>query len=214
MEQLVNGMLRRNVVRFGASFQLKDGRRSVAYVNLRNMISMPGLFDDAVKAYAETLRRNPELIINDDGRRRHMAGIPEAATPYAGAVAYEIGGQIPLLQRRVKLKEHGQPNAIEGRFTLGDELVLLDDVITSAESKLAEAEIYQAAGVKTTGVIVLVDRQQGGRTELESRGIGFVSAMTLSGIARYALSERKAGITQGIYDELLSELDQNELADN
>ncbi|MBX4197491.1 hypothetical protein KW801_02970 [Candidatus Saccharibacteria bacterium] len=207
MEQLASRMLKQEIVKFGGPFVLKDGRKSVAYVNLREMISLPGIFDDGVRAYADTIRHDPDIAIKPSGERRYLAGIPEAGLYYAGAVAYEIGGQLPLLQRRVKLKSHGQPRAIEGRFAAGDEVVLLDDVITSAKAKLAEANILEQAGLKTTGVIVLVDREQGGAEELKTHNIDLVSAMTLSGIAKYALDQKKGQITQTIYDSFMEELD-------
>lgn len=205
MQTLAHGMLREDIVKFGGPFTLKDGRKSVSYVNLRDMISLPGLFDGAVRAYAQTLGQNPKIGTKPDGTRRYLAGIPEAASYYAGAVAYELGW--PLLQHRVKGKEHGQPRSVEGRFSEGDEVVLLDDVITGAKAKLEEVTALGEAGLKTTGVVVLVDREQGGRTELESKEIEFAAAMTLSGIARYALDENLGNVTQTLYDELLGELD-------
>ncbi|OGL25106.1 hypothetical protein A2884_02020 [Candidatus Saccharibacteria bacterium RIFCSPHIGHO2_01_FULL_48_12] len=200
-------MLEEDIVKFG-DFTLKSGKKSAAYVNLRDMISVPTLFDQATLAYADTLRAS-DILTKPDGSLRYLEGIPEAAIYYGGAVAREVGA--PLLYHRVKAKEHGQPRAIEGRFEEGDEVVLLDDVVTTAGSKLEEVTAFGEFGLKATGVVVLVDREQGGRTELESRGLDFATAMTLSGIAKYALDERLAGVTQTIYDSLLGELDPAEL---
>jgi orotate phosphoribosyltransferase len=118
---------------------------------------------------------------------------------------------MPLVYHRVKAKEHGQPRAVEGRFKPGDEVVLLDDVIKSSLSKFEEAGSLAEAELTTKAVVVLVDREQGGRTELAAHDIGFAAAMTLSGIAKYALDENLAGVTPTLYDELLGELDPSEL---
>lgn len=208
MEKLAAGMIEEDIVKFG-DFELRDGRKSVAYVNLGDMISIPRLFDRAIEAYAETIEKHKYLVNKRDGDLRFLVGIPERGLYYAGGVA-KIA-YLPLLQRRVKLKEHGEPRPIEGRFKLGDEVVLLDDVITGASAKLDEIAVLEEAGLKTTGVVVLVDRQQGGRSELESRGIEFAAATTLRGIARYALDERLGNVTQMLYDELLGELDPKEV---
>lgn len=203
MEKLARGMLEEDIVKFGGPFKLKDGRESVAYVNLREMISTPELFDGAASAYANMLW-NHNILLDRRGKQRFIEGIPEAAVYYAGATALIVSA--PLIQHRVKAKEHGQPRPVEGRFEEGDEVILLDDVITSAGSKLEEVESLGEMGLKVAGVAVLVDREQGGRAEIESRGIHFAAAMTLSGIARYALDENIGGVTQSLYDELRGEL--------
>ncbi len=209
-EQLVRDMLRKGVVTFGEPQELRD-RTSTAYVDLREAISLPGIFDDIVSAYRDTLNRNVHMVIQPSGRRRFMAGIPETALYYTGALAVQLGSQVPLLQRRVKPKEHGKPKVIEGRYEEGDEVFLVDDVITLGGTKLDEIERYKAVGLRVTGIVALVDREQGGRTELESHGIDFASAMTLRGIAQYALAEKLGGVTQTLYDEFFSELDPNEI---
>ncbi|HET8991932.1 MAG TPA: hypothetical protein VFN31_02780 [Candidatus Saccharimonadales bacterium] len=207
LEPLARGMLEENIVKFG-EFALKSGKKSAAYVNLRDMISVPRLFDQAIVAYADTMRTT-SLLTKPDGTMRHLEAIPEAAIYYGGAVARKVGAS--LLYHRVKAKEHGQPRVVEGRFNEGDEVVLLDDVVTTAGSKLEESAMLGEFGLKTTGVVVLVDRQQGGRTELEGQGLEFASAMTLSAIAKYALDEHLAGVTRDVYDSLLGELDAREL---
>jgi orotate phosphoribosyltransferase len=161
-----------------------------------------------VEAYRETLERTDFLVLNKENER-HLLAIPEAATYYGGAVGHELAAS--MLYHRVKAKDHGQPRAVEGRYNQGDEVVLLDDEITSAGAKLEETKALDEMGLTATSVVVLVDREQGGRTEIESNGLEFAAAMTLSGIAKYALEEGLAGVTQTLYDELLGELDGFEL---
>lgn len=205
--ELARGMLQEDIVKFG-KFTLKNGKKSVAYVNLRDMISVPYLFGQATDAYADTLKSSG-LLVKSDGTIRHLEAIPEGAMYYGGAVARAVGA--PLLQHRVKAKEHGQPRAVEGRYVAGDECVLMDDVITTAGSKVEEAKALGEVGIRVTGAVVLVDREQGGRSELTTQGLGFAAALTLSGIAKYALDEGLAGVTQGLYDQLIGELDAREV---
>lgn len=206
MESLARNMLQENIIKFG-DFTLKSGKKSAAYINMRDMMSIPTLFSQATRAYAGTLKTSG-LLTKPDNTSRYIEGIPEAAVYYAGAVAREV--EAPLIYHRVKAKEYGQPRAVEGRFNDGDEIVLLDDVVTTAGSKSEEVAALNNFGLKATGVVVLVDREQGGRTELESMGLDFAAAMTLSGIAKYALDEGLGGVTQNLYDNLLGELDPTE----
>jgi len=208
---LVRGMLTEDIVKFG-KFRLKSGKESVAYVNLREMISIPRLFEGATEAYVETLDKSDLLQKNGDRqqKQRHLMAIPEAATYYGGAVGNAL--RVSMLYHRVKEKEHGQPRAVEGRYDEGDEVVLLDDVVTTAGAKLEETRALAEMGLTATSVVVLVDREQGGRAELEHHGLEFAAAMTLSGIAKYAFDEGLAGVTQSLYDELLGELNPAELS--
>lgn len=207
-QNLARGMLEQDIVHFG-EFTLKSGKKSAAYVNLREMISIPKLFEGATDAYVTTIRESGIRTTSDGTSFRFLNAIAEAANYYGGSVGYVLG--MPLVQRRVKLKEHGQPRPVEGRFDAGNEVVLLDDVVTTSESKQEEAEGISLVGLVPKAVVVLVDRQQGGRTELESHGLEFAAALTLSGIAKYALDEGLAGITETMYETLLGELDPVEL---
>jgi orotate phosphoribosyltransferase len=79
-QELARGMLEEDIVKFG-SFTLKDKTKSVAYVNLREMISLPKLFDQATVAYAETIRESGLRTLSDGTLFRFLSAVPEAATP-------------------------------------------------------------------------------------------------------------------------------------
>jgi orotate phosphoribosyltransferase len=222
-ESLVRGMIERRIVQFDEPRVLADGSTSNTYVDLRKLISHPDLYVKATDAYADTLAR-AEILHRPDGSTRHLAAVPEAVFYHTGAVAYRLatayGLEAPLLQRRVKPKGHGIQQTMlglpdEGPLA-GTEVVLLDDVIKSSKSKVEEAGRIRElsdGSIAVTGVAVLVDRLQGGRTELGAAGIpDFAAALTLESIARYALDERLGGMTQMLYDDLRSELDPAELA--
>jgi uridine monophosphate synthetase len=68
-------------------------------------------------------------------------------------------------------KQHGSGNSIEGDFRPDDRVVLLDDVISTARSKLEAIEVLTRQGLRITDLVVLVDRESGGREELERHGV-------------------------------------------
>ena len=72
---------------------------------------------------------------------------------------------------RMVVKEHGTGNNIEGDFNPDDRVVLLDDVISTARSKLEAIEVLSREGLRITDLVVLVDRESGGREELERHGV-------------------------------------------
>ena len=75
-------------------------------------------------------------------------------------------------------KTHGRHKLIEGNFSAGDSVVIVDDVITTGGSTLQAIDAVEAAGGKIAFVIVLVDRQEGGRENIERRGYRVVPIFT------------------------------------
>lgn len=75
-------------------------------------------------------------------------------------------------------KSHGQTKLIEGNFKSGDTVVVIDDVVTKGDSTIAAIEAVKQEGGNVAFVVVLVDRQQGGREKIEALGYPVASAFT------------------------------------
>jgi orotate phosphoribosyltransferase len=71
---------------------------------------------------------------------------------------------------RKEAKGHGRGKRIEGNFQAGDSVVVVDDVITTGDSTLKAIAAVEAEGGKVALVLVLVDRDDGGRANIESKG--------------------------------------------
>lgn len=67
-------------------------------------------------------------------------------------------------------KKHGRHKRIEGNFSKGHTVVVVDDVITTGDSTLQAIEAIEESGGRVAFVIVLVDRREGGRENIEKRG--------------------------------------------
>ena len=158
---LLEQILDQGCLKFG-SFRLKSGKDSPHYLDLRQIISSPSLLAGVAEAYEMLLR---PLTFD------RIAAIPVAAVPLAAAASLRLGK--PFIYPRITAKNHGTGNSIEGFFEAGERVVLLDDVISSARSKLEAIKILEAAGLEVSDLVVLVDRQSGGREEIERRGIRF-----------------------------------------
>jgi orotate phosphoribosyltransferase len=65
-------------------------------------------------------------------------------------------------------KAHGTGRRIEGFLKPGAKVVIVDDVCTTGGSTITAIEATQAAGMEVIGVLCLVDREQGGRANIES----------------------------------------------
>jgi uridine monophosphate synthetase len=183
---LLEEIIEQGCLRFG-SFRLKSGAISPHYLDLRQIISSPGLLSKVGEAYEELLR---PLVFD------RIAAIPVAAVPLAAAASLRLGK--PFIYPRLTTKGHGTGNAIEGFFEEGDRIVLLDDVISSARSKLEAIGILAAAGVEVTDLVVLVDRESGGREEIEQRGIRFHAYARISELLELARSRGLTTVPQGL----------------
>jgi uridine monophosphate synthetase len=175
-QELVLALADIGAVKFG-EFTLASGKKSPIYIDLRLLASHPAVLRQAAHAYAVLMRRElPGLSAwtgRGAGRAEGAAGICLAAIPYAAlpigtAVALEL--DLPLIYPRKEAKTHGTGQLVEGEFRAGDRAVVLDDLITTGGSKLAAIEPLRAAGLAVSDVVVLIDREQGGREELEAAG--------------------------------------------
>jgi orotate phosphoribosyltransferase len=64
-------------------------------------------------------------------------------------------------------KTHGTGRKIEGFLKPGAKVVIVDDVCTTGGSTITAIESAREAGMVVVGVLCLVDREQGGRANIE-----------------------------------------------
>jgi len=98
-----------------------------------------------------------------------IGGLTLGADPIAMAVAYTSylkGKPIEAFVVRKKAKEHGTMQWIEGNIQAGDSVVVVDDVITTGSSTIQAITHLKEAGIFVKGVVVLVDRQEGGKENI------------------------------------------------
>ena len=65
-------------------------------------------------------------------------------------------------------KQHGTGRLIEGFHKLGAHVVIVDDVCTTGGSTITAIEAATQSGMNVIGVLCLVDREQGGRANIEA----------------------------------------------
>ncbi|MBV9791357.1 MAG: orotate phosphoribosyltransferase, partial [Chloroflexi bacterium] len=154
-------------IQFG-SFTLQSGVQSPIYVDLRLLVSNPEALALAASAYGNLLN---ELAFD------RLAAIPYAGLPLGTAVALQT--RSPLIYPRKEAKAYGTKRAIEGRYHPGETVVMLDDLISNGDSKLEAVKPLQSAGLEVNDIVVLIDREGGGREELEGRGFNVHSVFKL-----------------------------------
>jgi uridine monophosphate synthetase len=190
-----DGLLASGAVRFGA-FRLKlheqqpDAPLSPIYVNLRVLRSYPDALDATVAALAE-------LIAANGLRCDCYADVPMAATPLVAVLSHLT--RVPMITPR-EAKTHGAGGNINGAFTPGQTALVIDDVVTHAESKIEAIKVLEANRLVVRDVIVLVDREQGGPAAIAAAGYTLHAAVTISQLLDYWRAT--GGITQEAYDQV------------
>lgn len=165
---LIHRLFEIGTIRFG-EFTLKSGIKSPFYIDLRVVI-----------CYPDVLRRIGVLMAAEVSR---CAGDRIAGIPYAGlplAVAASLEGNLPLIYPRKEEKSYGTKRRIEGIYEAGDRVVLIDDIITDGASKFEAIEVLEEAGLMVKDLVILIDREQGGRELLASKGYTLHSILTIT----------------------------------
>jgi len=168
MNDLYNSIFDAGCIKFG-EFKLKSGILSPVYVDFRGLVSKPELLAAIGKKLAERAKE-----IGCD----RIAGIPYAGIPLG--VAASIAGNIPMLYLRREVKDYGTKKLIEGEFSTGDKILVIDDIITDGASKIEAIAPLKEAGLEVTDVLVILDREQGGDRILEQAGYRLHSLIRLS----------------------------------
>lgn len=116
-----------------------------------------------------------------------VGGMTLGADPIATATsiaAFIDGRKIPAFIIRKEAKGHGTGAWLEGRKNLppGSRVVIVEDVVTSGGSSLKAIKRAEEEGLKVLGVVTLVDRQEGGRENIEKAGYWLKAIFTKSDI--------------------------------
>ncbi|WP_394840476.1 orotate phosphoribosyltransferase [Pendulispora rubella] len=124
-----------------------------------------------------------EAVRGMPGGADAVAGVELGGCPLASAVAltsFQRGAPLDAIYVRKEVKDHGSRRTLEGdvRLAKGARIALLEDVITTGGSTLKAVAKLTDAGYAVAGVIVLVDRLEGGREAIEGAGLSVRSIFT------------------------------------
>jgi orotate phosphoribosyltransferase len=90
-------------------------------------------------------------------------------------------------------KTHGTGRKIEGFLKPGAQVVIVDDVCTTGGSTITAIEAAREAGMHVAGVLCLVDREQGGRANIEAacNGAPFIAVFTATEVRAAHVAQQK-----------------------
>lgn len=211
---LAQMILEIEVVKFGA-FRLKlhetqpDAPLPPIYLSFRKPPKGP-LTDGAVRQLADALEG---LASTRHLKYDCVVGVPEAGEPFAEAFTKDA--KVPLLfldkeeadgKRQVVAGKRFKESMMKSNISAGARVLLIDDLVTQAHSKLEAAEALRSAGLVVNDVLVLVDREQGGLEELAKAGLTLHAVWGLSRLLDFYL---ESGLIQpSTHHETVAYLDK------
>lgn len=166
---LVEKLFEIQAIKFG-DFTLKSGIKSPVYIDLRVIVSYP----EVMKQISDMLW---QVALESKSDFSVICGVPYTALPIASCIS--VSHNIPMVMRRKEAKSYGTKRLIEGVFSPGSKCLVIEDVVTSGSSVMETVEALASADLHVTDAIVLLDRFQGGKEMLQSKGVKLHSLVTL-----------------------------------
>jgi len=127
-------------------FTWASGWKSPIYCDNRITLSYP-----AVRNF---LKENIAKLVDEKyGKPDVIAGVATGAIAIGVLVAQELG--VPFVYVRPEPKKHGRKNQIEGYLESGQNVVVVEDLISTGKSSLNAVEALKEANVTVKGMIAI-----------------------------------------------------------
>ena len=114
-----------------------DNRITLSYVPIRNFIR------ESLTNLVEFKYGKPDVI----------AGVATGAIAIGALVAQELG--VPFVYVRPEAKKHGRKNQIEGHLENGQNLVVVEDLISTGKSSINAVKALKDANVNVKGMVAI-----------------------------------------------------------
>jgi len=171
-KQALMGLVREKALKFG-DFTLASGKKASYYLDCKQI---------TLDAAGAKLVGEGILDLLSERLPRAVGGMSIGADPITAAVVTMAGVHGHALSGFMVRKEpkgHGTARYIEGPVEPGDEVAIVEDVVTTGGSSLLAIERCQEFGLTVKRVIAIIDRMEGGAQAFAKRGLPLVSLLTI-----------------------------------
>lgn len=144
-------------------FVLRSGRRSRYYLDKYRFETHPDLL-------RELGERIAARALDANGERADRLAGPELGG-VALAAAASLASGLPFLIVRKEAKEYGTEKRLEGGFSAGERVCLVEDVITTGGAAVSAIKALRAVGLECRSAVCVVDREEGGADALARQAV-------------------------------------------
>ena len=180
-EEVAGALYRSGCIKFG-TFKIKSGAQSPYYIDMAQLLASPRELCAVVEAAANRIR-----VIMLSNRIDKLASIELKGALIAPSIACLLN--LPCVIVRKEEKAYGVTGRTAGAdVNKGDNILFFDDVISEGLSKIEGIKPLQELGAKVKHLLVVVNREQGGKENLEKLGYQIHALAKISEIVE-ALSQ-------------------------
>ncbi|MAD96705.1 MAG: orotate phosphoribosyltransferase [Flavobacteriaceae bacterium] len=127
-------------------FTWASGWQSPIYCDNRVSLSFP-----PVRIYIK--EQMAKIVEEEFGKPDAIAGVATGAIAIGVLIAQELG--VPFVYVRPEPKKHGRKNQIEGHLESGQNVVVIEDLISTGKSSLAAVDALKEAGASVKGMVAI-----------------------------------------------------------
>ncbi|MEM9657523.1 MAG: orotate phosphoribosyltransferase [Planctomycetota bacterium] len=171
-KQALIDLVRDKALAFG-QFTLASGKTAEYYLDCRKV---------ALDAAGARLIGAGMLDLLGEPLPPLVGGMAIGADPITAAILTLAGvANKPLrgVMVRKDSKQHGTGKYVEGPYESGEEIVIVEDVVTTGGSSLLAIERCEAVGLRVKRVLAIVDRLEGGREAFAAKGYELAPLLTI-----------------------------------
>lgn len=148
------------------TFTLRSGRTSHYYLDKYLFETQPDILAELGTRFAAHVDDTIDLL----------AGAELGGIPLVTAASLATGKPTVLI--RNQKKDYGTARQLEGKLEVGASVMIVEDVVTSGGQVIEGAKVLQEAGAKISKIVAVIDREEGGRDNIENAGFTFASLFT------------------------------------
>jgi orotate phosphoribosyltransferase len=167
-------LVRQKALKFG-QFTLASGKKATYYLDGKQVTLDP----EGARLVGEGLL---ELLAAAGPLPAAVGGMSIGADPITAAVVTMSavrGTPLRGFMVRKESKKHGTNQFIEGPVQPGEEVAIVEDVVTTGGSSLTAIARVETFGLKVVRVLAIIDRMEGGAEAFEQRGYPFASLLNI-----------------------------------
>jgi orotate phosphoribosyltransferase len=189
IDKVANALYESECIKFG-SFKIKSGALSPYYIDMARLLSKPKELYTIAKIAAEKIRQ-----IMDTDSLTKIASIELKGALIAPSIACNI--DLPCAIVRKEEKTYGATGRIAGTdITTGDKILFVDDVVSEGLSKIEGIKPIKELGAEVKHILVIVNREQGGKETLEKNGYTVHALAKVSEVVMSLQKNRKISAEQ------------------
>lgn len=181
-QEIAKGLLKIGAVFLRPSdpFTWASGIKSPIYCDNRLTLTAPDVRNEVEKGLAELVAAEyPDCEV--------LMGTATAGIAHAAIVGHLM--EMPMGYVRSGAKDHGRANQIEGKLEVGQKVVVVEDLISTAKSSLEVVQVLRDYGADVLGMVsIFTYGMKKGLDAMEAAGVKNVSLCTLDALLDVAVN--------------------------